>query len=124
MANIQDTKVPIASKDNPNSFSQLPHELAECIIRHLLSSPNINLPVLAGISEQWQYLIEKHTFASLNLSSSRIEDAVKSGILTSHRAAFVSQISFAAELDGYDPSARDRLETSEEKHCNSSVFTR
>ena len=59
--------------DKP-SLGYLPTEIQDMILQALLRDSRISLATLATVSREWQTVIERHNFARIKLTPSRIAD--------------------------------------------------
>ncbi|KAL7914595.1 hypothetical protein GGI35DRAFT_152076 [Trichoderma velutinum] len=82
------------------SWICLPAEI-RALVLDFLSKDGCNLAGFATVSREWQTVIEKHTFAQIKLTPSRLADF---GSMTHRNQALVRYIWLCLELDEYDCS--------------------
>jgi hypothetical protein len=88
----------IMTADNM-SWSCLPVEIQVLVLEALLQDDDCSLAGFAIVSREWQMTIERHNFARISLTLSRLADF---GAMTHRNQALVRYIWLCVELEEYD----------------------
>jgi hypothetical protein len=91
------------------------------IINNVFSFLPTPLAPYAGVSKQWQGLIETRTFSELHLTTARLPDFQR--IVGPSRYSIVRQIQFIATLPEYEIAARSKFEGDEDRERNNQAFS-
>ncbi|KAM7197444.1 hypothetical protein V8F20_006589 [Naviculisporaceae sp. PSN 640] len=90
----------MSSSSHRTSWNQLPPDIHDLILKAVLEDrASFNLAALAIVSKEWQSVIEKHNFAHVKLTHSRLLDF---DAITRRNRAHVRKIWLCLELEGYD----------------------
>lgn len=89
--------VSLNKNQHGSTWYSLPSEIRLIIFRTLINNGS-TLAFLATVSREWQTEIERHNFARIKLTPSRINDF---GLIVPRKQALVGYIWFCLELDNY-----------------------
>ncbi|KAK8023940.1 hypothetical protein PG993_012006 [Apiospora rasikravindrae] len=100
-------------------MDRLPPEIMRPIVQMVIeASPSGLVCAYAGVSRQWQAMVEQVTFATLRLNQERILEA--GSIMSPVRQSYVRSIIFTAKLFTHEP---EETETDHEKRYNNIHFS-
>ncbi|GES63345.1 hypothetical protein ATEIFO6365_0007003200 [Aspergillus terreus] len=91
------------------------------IINNAFSFLPTPLAPYAGVSKQWQGLIERRTFSEVHLTTARLPDFQR--IVGPSRYSIVRQIQFITILPEYEIAARSKFEGDEDRERNNQAFS-
>ncbi|KAJ5130292.1 uncharacterized protein N7515_006331 [Penicillium bovifimosum] len=114
----------------------LPPELIDIVLEFIIAekinvppsvTQNTNLAQYATINRNWQAIIERRTFSTININTNkRLAEFTQfpwDQLSWSQRRSHIRKINLIVELESFDAEARVRYETEEENQRNSKVFT-
>jgi len=83
--------------------------------------PQANRPLLATVSRQWQWAIERQSFRHIYVKSTELE--IFQEFVTGHRRRFVRSVRYTIILPDYTDEAATQFEREADRQTNNVAFT-